>query len=355
MNDAPPILRVEQRVIRENVERVLGRFDVEITGVTKAVCGNPQIGTAMLQGGVTRLADSRLANLNRLEAPAGVDLQLLRVPMLSELDDLLSIADLSFQSERDVIGALARKAVRAGTIHGVIPLVDLGDRREGILPGEFVDIAGYVEGLDGVKLTGVATHTGSFGGVLPTAESLESFAELVESCESAIGRPLPIVSGGSTVALPLAEQGTLPPRITDLRLGESLLLGTDVTRDRRIPYLANSAFRLDAEVIECRRKPSTPEGPTGHDSSGDPPTFRDRGERLRAVLALGEQDTDTAALTPLGSGFEVVGASSDHLILDVEDANPPPDIGDHVSFVPGYPALAQASASTTVRTELTQP
>ncbi|MCX6363102.1 MAG: alanine racemase [Actinobacteria bacterium] len=40
-------------------------------GVTKSACGDPAVGQAMLRGGATALADSRLANLAKLRA-AGV-------------------------------------------------------------------------------------------------------------------------------------------------------------------------------------------------------------------------------------------------------------------------------------------
>jgi predicted amino acid racemase len=57
-------------------------------------------------------------------------------------------------------------------------------------------------------------------------------------------------------------------------------------------------------------------------------------------------------LEPLEPGIEVLGASSDHLVLDVENADPYPSVGDVISFKLRYPALARASASETITVEI---
>lgn len=331
---------------------MLERIDTNVTGVTKAVQGDVHVAKAMTGAGVSRLADSRLMNLRRLAGKVEVPLLLLRPPMTNEIEMTVSVADLSFQTEVSIVRSLASAAQNSDHDHGVIPLIDMGDRREGLLPREVVEFSTLVESLDGIELAGLGTHTGSFGGVLPTEESMAGFIETVEECEDTIGRCLPIISGGSTVALPLAEDGDLPDRINDLRLGESILIGTDVTRNRLIPYLENTGFCLEAEIIECRRKPSAITGPTGRNSSGHQPDLRDRGDRLRAIVALGSQDTDPAALEPVQPGMEVLGASSDHLVLDVENVEPSPSVGDVVSFKLRYPALARASASETIPIEI---
>jgi predicted amino acid racemase len=42
---------------------------------------------------------------------------------------------------------------------------------------------------------------------------------------------------------------------------------------------------------------------------------------------------------------QVLGASSDHLVLDVEDLPAPPRLGDRITFVPGYAATLAAFTS----------
>ena len=53
------------------------------------------------------------------------------------------------------------------------------------------------------------------------------------------------------------------------------------------------------------------------------PVFQDRGIRRRALLAVGRQDIEPDGLSPLTRGVEILGASSDHLVCDIEDAEEP--------------------------------
>jgi len=62
----------------------------------------------------------------------------------------------------------------------------------------------------------------------------------------------------------------------------------------------------------------------------------------RAILALGRQDADVSAIKPRIRA-DVLGASSDHLILDVKDSGL--EVGDEVRFDVGYSALLRAMTS----------
>jgi predicted amino acid racemase len=49
----------------------------------------------------------------------------------------------------------------------------------------------------------------------------------------------------------------------------------------------------------------------------------------------------------------MVGASSDHLVVDVTDAHPPVQLGDELAFDPQYTAVATAMASAGVQKVVT--
>ena len=68
----------------------------------------------------------------------------------------------------------------------------------------------------------------------------------------------------------------------------------------------------------------------------------------RGILAVGRQDTDEARLTPLDPGVRVLGASSDHLLVDLTRAGQY-TVGDTLGFTPGYGALLRAYTSPYVR------
>lgn len=54
-------------------------------------------------------------------------------------------------------------------------------------------------------------------------------------------------------------------------------------------------------------------------------------------------------ITPEDPGLIVLGGSSDHLVLDVEEASSPLRVGDEVAFSPNYGALLAATTSPYVQ------
>ena len=350
VDGSAPTVAVDLRAVRENVRAVRERFDGRVLGVTKAVSGDPAVAAAMLDAGVDGIADSRLLNLARVGEDGcndreTVERTLLVSPALGDLDRVVHYAERSLHTEFAVLEELAAVTRDHGLVHDVVVMVDTGDRREGVLPEDALPFLESAVALDGVRVVGVGTNAGCFGGVLPTRESMREFVSVVETAERDLGHEFPVVSGGSTVTLPLVEAGTLPGRVNELRVGEGILLGTDVSRDRTIPYLRQDAFALRVEVIECKQKPSTPAGETGHAVDGSQPAFEDRGLRERAIVSIGKQDTVPEELHPLDPGVEVLGASSDHLVCDVTDADPPVSVGDVLEFRMGYRALLQSFTS----------
>ena len=104
-------------------------------------------------------------------------------------------------------------------------------------------------------------------------------------------------------------------------------------------------FLLETPVVEVKLKPSRPYGCAAQSAWGDEPVFEDRGERRRAICALGRQDCRAEGLTPLDDGVEVLGASSDHLMLDVHDMARAPRPGQALRFRPDYATTVQLATS----------
>ena len=70
-----PRLHVRLDRIRHNASTLVGRLarhGIDVTGVTKATLGSPEVATAMLEAGVTRLGDSRMVVLGSLVRAAGM-------------------------------------------------------------------------------------------------------------------------------------------------------------------------------------------------------------------------------------------------------------------------------------------
>lgn len=341
-------LTIDIEAIAANARRIAALAaarGVRLFGVTKAVAGMPQVARAMLAGGFAGLGESRLENVRRLRR-AGIaePIMLLRLPPVSDADAVVQLTDISLNSELGTLRALSAAALRAGRVHDVILMVELGDLREGLSPTELIEASDRAMELPGLRLVGLGANLLCASGVLPTADKMRELCDLAQAVEARHGIRLSHVSGGNSSCLSLLAQGALPERIDGLRVGYSALLGRDGSDGSPLPDLRQDAFTIEGELIEKKRKPSLPSGTLGLDAFGNRPVLVDRGERLRGIVGLGRLDLDPRSLIAKRAGIEIVTASSDHLILDVTDAGPL-EVGDTVEFLPDYASLVQAIMS----------
>ena len=199
-----------------------------------------------------------------------------------------------------------------------------------------VEVAEFVENeLHNLHLAGVGVNVGCYGSVMATPEKLQELVDIAERIEERIGRELEIISGGATSSLMRVLDGNLPPRINMLRVGEGVLLNYDLPHlyDYHIDDMYEDTFKLRAEIIEIKDKPSHPVGEIGFDAFGHRIQYEDRGIRRRALLGIGKCDYgDPDELICCEPGAEVLGASSDHTILDVQDVKRKLWVGDVVEF-----------------------
>lgn len=349
---ATATVTVDLTKIADNTHRVVDALGgIDVIGVTKVTCGSPDVARAMLAGGASGLADSRLENLAGLRA-AGIDvpLWLLRAPTPALADDTVRLADVTLESEIETLHALDAAARKAGTRHKVVAMVDLGDLREGVMPQNLPMFLGAAEALPNIEVIGIGASLTCYGAIVPDARNQAELLRLTAEAESLLGRRL-LISGGMSSSLDALIDGVLPPRIDNLRIGESILLGVSTVTRERILGLHTDAITLSAPVIECAVKPSKPIGTSAQDAFGGRPTFEDRGLRRRAIVAIGRQDVDPGGIVPVDPRVEVLGASSDHLVLDVDALPDALRIGDALRFVPSYSATLRLFTSPYVRKE----
>ncbi|KLU59760.1 hypothetical protein CEB3_c38940 [Peptococcaceae bacterium CEB3] len=343
-----PEIVIDLNKIRQNTETILAlarSFRIDVVGVTKVFLAEPRIAGAMLAGGVRMLADSRLENLSKLkQAFPDVPLMLLRLPGVSQVEETVRLAEVSLNSETRVLEALSAEGRRQGRVHGVIIMVDLGDLREGVWPEDLPDFIAKVLPLAGIKLQGLGVNLACYGGVVPTEENLGRLVELAENLEKKFGISLPVISGGNSASLPLLLEKRMPAQVNQLRVGEGIVLGRETVKRQIIPGAFGDAFTLRAEILEAHEKPSVPIGEVGQDAFGRVPEFVDEGWRRRGILALGRQDVPTESLSPRDGRLKIIGASSDHLIMDLSEA-PELDIGSVLEFDLSYGGLLGAMTS----------
>lgn len=353
-----PQVEINLSKLRNNVEQMVLRAkekNIEIAGVIKGFSGIPEASMEFQHGGCSILASSRLEQLRDVkDAGCTLPLMLIRLPMLSEIEEAVELAALSLNSEVAVLEALDKEAERQGKTHGIILMADLGDLREGYWnKDELIAVASKVEReMKNLVLEGVGTNLGCYGSVSATTNKLQELVDIAEIIEREIGRKLRYISGGATTSIPRILEDNMPARINMLRIGEGIILAKDL-RDLwgyDMSYMYQDAFVLKAEVIEVKDKPSYPQGEIMFDAFGKKPDYEDRGMRKKALLAIGKVDyAFPDSIFPQTKGVEVLGASSDHTILDIEEVEEAVNVGDIMTFNLCYASIVYVTNSPNVR------
>lgn len=346
-----PRLEVDLGKIHRNarclVERLAARA-IALTGVTKVALGSPEIAGAMLAAGVHSIGDSRIENIAKMRrAGTRATFVLLRTPLMSQIDRVVAHADISFNSELAVIEQLSAAARRQDRLHRIVLMVELGDLREGMAPEELGPTVRRALDLPHIELAGIGTNLACFGGVKPDLRKMKQLSELAGSLEREFGLRLELVSGGNSANFDWLRRCGDPGKVNHLRLGESILLGCETLHRSPIAGLHTDALTLIAEVIESKAKPSVPSGEICQDAFGNTPVFHDRGTIHHAILGLGRQDVLVSGLIPLAHELQIMGASSDHLI--VESRRGRLEIGQLLRFQMNYGALLAAMTSPYVQ------
>ena len=342
-----PRILINCKIIENNVRQVVDmakKTGIDLAGVTKGYCAYPEIVQAYVNGGVTYLADSRMTNLKRI-AHFNLPKIMLRLPMISELEDLIDYADISLNSELETIKAISDMAIKKNKIHKIILMIDLGDLREGYfnLDDLYRDLDSIME-LKGIKLVGIGSNLTCYGGVIPDSDTINRLNSIKEKIEKLYNIELEIISGGNSSSLHLLEGEELKG-INNLRIGESFIFGTESGYGQQLEGTNANAFTIQAQIIEIKDKPSVPTGKIGKDAFGKTPTFVDRGVRKRILCAIGKQDIDLDTLYPFDPDLIILGGSSDHLILDADNSSKDYKVGDILEFNIHYVSLLRAMTS----------
>ncbi len=336
-----PLLEINLNKIADNTKYLVdlcNKNNISIAGVIKGVNADEEVVNVLADGGCKYLASSRIEQLTDLkEKNIEKETMLIRMPMKHEIKEVVKYIDISLNSEINTINLLEKECKKQKKEHKIILMVDLGDLREGFFnKEELIDITLYIENnLEYVKLYGIGTNLSCYGSIKPSHENLSYLCEIAQDIEDKIGRKLDIISGGSTTSLPLLFDNKMPSKINNLRIGEALIIGRDLIDywGYDLDKMHKDTMILKAEVIEIKEKPTYPIGEMFLDAFGNKPVYEDKGIRKRAILAVGKQDfVNDRDLVPSDENVEIVGSSSDHLIVDIQDSDTNFQVGDIMSF-----------------------
>ena len=351
-----PRLLIDLNKLKSNLDAV-AKITKEQGGcslmiVTKGLCADPEMAKMVANHpAVDFMADSRVMNIKTYADEArknGKMTVLLRIPMHAEAADVVKYVDLSFNSELSTIRLLDEEAGKIGVKHNVLLMIDLGDLREGIFYQNEDQIFGAVEEIlkmKNINLYGIGVNLTCYGAIIPKNDNLSNLVAIARKIEDKFGIKLNMISGGNSSSIYLIGRGELPEGINNLRLGESFLLGNDTAYGTKLPGTVSDTLILEAQIVERKERPSLPIGEVGVDAFGQKPYYEDRGIIKRAIIAIGKQDTDIDSMEPLDEKIDILGGSSDHIILDVTKSEREYKVGDVVRFLLGYGGMLKTATS----------
>ncbi|NLJ58826.1 MAG: alanine/ornithine racemase family PLP-dependent enzyme [Tissierellia bacterium] len=351
-----PKLIIDLNKIKNNLNKITDMVKgsgCSIMIVTKGYSADLEIYKVLENSNIDYLADSRIQNLKKYQG-SKKERVLLRLPMNSEVDEVVKHSEISLNSEIVTIRNLNEAAAKQNKKHKVLLMIDLGDLREGIFFKDEEEIYSTVEEilkLTNIELFGLGVNLTCYGAVIPKRDNLSVLVEIAEKIEKKYNIKLEMISGGNSSSIYLIGEKELPERINNLRIGEAFLLGGETAYGEMLEGFYDDAFTLEAEIIELKEKQSVPIGETGVDAFGNKPVYEDRGIIKRAIIAVGRQDVDSDNLHPIDSKIDILGASSDHLILDLTKSDKEYQVGSIVSFKVSYSSLLRASTSSYVERE----
>ncbi|MFZ5433245.1 MAG: alanine racemase [Calditrichota bacterium] len=346
--------------LRHNIQQIhhwLEEHGASWTLVTKVLCGHTDTLKGLQTIGVRCMGDTRLSNLRAIEKIVpDLESWYLRPPHLSAIRDIVSLTDVSLNTERQIMEALNDEAIRQNKIHRVIVMIELGDLREGVLPGSLTDFYNAILHLSNIEVLGIGANLGCLSGAVPNIDMLTQLALYHELLELKFNKKLPLISAGSSLMLPLLRMGQIPKAVNHFRVGEAVFLGNDLIHGGTMDGLRDDAILLEAEVVEIKQKSLVPVGETSSVTPFEmiaPDDTAIPGQRgYRAIVAVGQLDTEVSGLTPLNPRFKIAGASSDLTVVNIGEGAGGLKIGDTISFRPNYAALLRLMSGRYITREV---
>ena len=356
-----PKLIIDTNAFRNNariIKKLCNDNNIDLCAVVKVYHAMDELIKILHDENITSFASSRIVQLKNIKRLYPNDKTLLiRIPMLSELEELIKYVDTTLISEKDTLIELDRIAKLNNKIQNVILMEDLGDLREGIInQEELVSLAQYVENnLKNIHIKGIGTNLTCYGSIRPTVTNLNKLIETKHMIEDKINRKLEVVSGGATTSTELLIDGNMPKEITELRVG-GLFTTPEYIKEfkdwkKYLPGLKN-VFSIEAQVIESNTKPTYPIGEIVVDGFGNKIEYTDRGDKKRVIIALGKNDIGGyLQLYPHDKKTFVLGGSSDHTIIDVDESEKEYKVGDIITMDLDYESIMMATQSRYLKVE----
>lgn len=332
-------VELDRKKLKSNYNFLAERFDkkhIHWGIVTKLLCGNVLFLKEVLDLGIQEVHDSRLSNIKTIKKlKPSVQTVYIKPPAKRSIEKIVKHADVSFNTEFYTIKLISEAAVKLNKIHKIIIMIELGDLREGVMGEAFVDFYRKVFQLPGIKVVGIGSNLNCLHGVMPSEDKFVQLSLYKELIKAYFKVDIPWITGGTSVVLSMLYKNQLPPAVNHFRIGETLFFGANIEENTTFEGMHDDVLTLKAEIIELTEKPMIPVGELAENPSGE---MLDIDESLygktslRAIIDVGLLDISPDFLIPVDAHIEVIGASSDMLVLDFGQTKHSYKVGDLVEF-----------------------
>jgi len=304
--------------------------------VSKIFCGNRLFLSELINLGVREIHDSRISNLAMIKM-INSEVQTVYIKPVSKqnIGKLVQFADVSLNSELKTIEWISEEAVLQGKKHKIIIMVETGDLREGVMGEKLLDFYSRVFELPNIEIIGLGTNLNCLNGIMPSTDKLIQLSLYKQIIELKFNKSIPWISAGTSVTIPLMLTHQLPSGINHFRVGETLYFGMNLVEERVIPGMYGDVFKLNVEIVELQEKPLLPTGELAPTPQGELKEFDEKlfgKSSFRAIIDVGVLDVDPKYLIPMDKSIEILGASSDMIIINLGENLKGYKVGDVLHF-----------------------
>lgn len=340
------ILKLYKNKLNHNFNFLKNKFsesNISWGIVTKLLCGNQLFLKEVIDLGIKEMHDTRIINLKTIKRlNANIQTVYIKPPAKRSIKNVVKYADVSFNTQFSTIELLSEEAKNQNKLHKIIIMIEMGDLREGVMGENLMDFYEKVFMLPNIEVIGIGTNLNCLNGIMPNQDKLIQLSLYKQLIEARFHRKIPWISGGTSVTLALLLNHKIPKEVNHFRVGEALFFGNDLFTGKTFKAMKSDIFMLYSEIIEILEKPMVPIGEQRENVAGEIPAFNkeDIGKTsYRAILDIGLLDLDPKFITPKDDSINIIEASSDMLVVDLQENTKGYKTGDLVSFKLKYMAV----------------
>jgi predicted amino acid racemase len=339
------ILTLNKTALQHNYNylvQLLAKNHAELAIVSKILCGTKSFVKEIIELGVQQICDSRISNLELVKKiQPNIQTIYIKPPAKRSIPRIVKFADISCNSELQTIRWINEEAKKQGKVHRILIMVEMGDLREGVMGENLIRFYQSIFELEHIHVIGLGTNLNCLHGVMPSHDKLTQLGLYKQLIEAKFGKKLALVSGGTSVVIPLLFRNQIPKSTNHFRVGETLYFGNDLFTNKIIDGMRQDVFELKAEIIEITEKPVVPNGNRMANPSGETFTFEKKdyhSSSYRALIDIGILDINADYLFPKDDTIEIGPASSDMLVVKFNEQSKHYKVGDQINFKIGYMA-----------------